>query len=145
MKRKVIPSYKYEHSTVKVTGGDDYMSSFSDTNEVLSEIIIHTMGCIYSGDLTFKELVKGFDSDGEGFNIREVLGICRVECKEDSAIYWPEGDPDLIPPDYEKEEYWIAYLDVDPKGTVELKGDELRRLFHEAYQIYVDRGLIKEE
>lgn len=131
--RRVIPDSK---SDLRVT---------DDPNEIITHFLIYTVGSVAEGEMSLDDLLSKFRPDGQGFSIPTLLNVYRVESVEDSLKKnWPLSDPDFRLPNYKEKDYWNIIMNgAYNKGKLEIDGDELRRLIHEAYQIYLEKGSVR--
>lgn len=132
-RRRVLPD---DVSEIRVT---------DDPGDIITNFLMYAVGSVAEGKISLDELLSRFTPDGEGFSIPELLSVNRVKSAEDSyKKSWPLNNPDIQLPDYLNKDYWNIVLDgAHNSGTVEIEGNELRRLINEAYQVYLDRGLVK--
>lgn len=105
-----------------------------DPKGVLGELLLRSFGRVKRGGLSVAQLLALFAPDGEGFTEPELLSSWRVEEPEDS-VYGHQDNP----PDYGRDEFWAVRCD-NPRGAVELSGDELRHILRQSADLYVAQG-----
>lgn len=129
----------------KVIKDNDYIIHVSeDDQNILTNFLIYSLGQVIEGYISFSDFERKFWSNGSGFSIPTLLSAYRIESPEDSyKASWPLSNPEYKLPDYSTKDYWNIVLDpLSIRGMLEIEGDELRRLIREAYQIYLEKGLV---